>query len=104
VLQERLENERRRIGAHERDLARIGPQVAALEERVETLREAVASPPVADDADRAEARSLLEEVRREHARVRARASSLERFEERVRRLEDELTALRAGNDQAAPKN
>jgi phage shock protein A len=104
ALEKRLDNERRRIGAHDRDLARIGPQVAALEQRVEALRESTAPPPVGNDTDRERARSLLAEVRREHAQVRARASSLVRFEERIRRLEQQLGVFEADDPQPAPKN
>ena len=104
ALEERLDNERRRVGAHERDLARIGPQLAALEERVETMSERLAQAPVADDRDREQARSLLEEVRREHAQVRARVSSLIKFEERLRQIEDSLTVVETEDAQPAPKN
>lgn len=103
-LERRAGNERRRVGAHERDLARIGPQVAALEERVEALRQRLEPPPGADAADQDAARSLLTEVRREHAQVRVRVTTLVRYEERIRQLEDEVALLRAGDSQPAPKN
>lgn len=108
-LERRAAAERRRVGSHERDLARIGPQVAALEERVEALRERLEPPPDAEAAEGAAARSLLEEVRREHAQVRIRVSTLVKYEERIRQLEDEVARLRggevrAGDSQPAPKN
>ncbi len=103
-LERRAGNERRRGGAHERDLARIGPQVAALEERVEALREQLRPPPAASAGETVEARALLEEVRWEHAQVRVRVTSLVRYEERIRQLEDEVADLRAAQDQRTPKN
>lgn len=103
-LEQRAGNERRRIGAHDRDLARIGPQVAALEERVEVLHEQRQPSPSATAAEVDEARSLLEDVRREHAQVRVRVTSVVRYEERIRQLEDEVAALRAETAQPAPKN
>lgn len=77
------------VRGHDRDLARIGPQVAALEERMEALRLA-ADAPVVDERDVPEARSLLAEVRRLHQQVRVRVTSLVRYEERIRQLEERL--------------
>ncbi len=102
-LERRVDNERRRVGAHDRDLARIGPQVAALEERVEALRERLEPPAVATAAEADQARSLLDDVRREHARVRVRVTSLTRYEERIRQLEDAVAVLGEGRVQSAPK-
>lgn len=77
-----------RIGDLERELVRIVPQLAALEQRVEDLRLRLDDPAfTADDAERAEARSLVDEVRSEHAKVRARISGAVVFEERLRVLE-----------------
>lgn len=77
-----------RIADLERELLRLSPQVAALEQRVEDLRVRIEDPAfTGDDAERAEARSLVEEVRAEHARVRARISAASVFEERLRVLE-----------------
>ena len=77
-----------RIDDLERELIRISPQLASLEQRVEALRARVDDPAfTADDAQRAEARRLVDEVRAEHARVRARVSSAVVFEERLRVLE-----------------
>lgn len=77
-------------------LARLGPHVAAVDERVGTLeRTRVAGEdagPV-DEAEIAQARSLVEEVRAEHAKVRARLTAIARYEERIARLE-ELVATR----------
>ncbi|MGO4256559.1 hypothetical protein [Marmoricola sp. RAF53] len=85
-----------RIADLERELLRLSPQVAALEQRLEDLRARIDDPAwEADDAQRAEARSLVDEVRAEHARVRARISASTVFEERLRVLEQ-----RAGIDSA----
>ncbi|MFL6159082.1 MAG: hypothetical protein ACJ72D_23590 [Marmoricola sp.] len=77
-----------RIAEMERQLIRLSPQVAALEQRVEDLRTRLDDPEfTADDAERAEARRLVDEVRSEHAKVRARISAATVFEERLRVLE-----------------
>lgn len=82
----------RRIADLERELVRVSPQLAALEERVEQLAARLSAPPVGevDDAQLAEARSLVDEVRAEHARVRARITAATVFEERLRVLESRL--------------
>ena len=103
-LEERISADRVRLRAHERDLARIGPQVAALEQRVEDVAECMAAAPVADSIEQEQARTLLEEVRREHARVRARVSSLLMYEERIRQLEDRVASLDARDRQPTAKN
>lgn len=63
----------------------ISGQLAALEKRVAELE----APPVdgGDANDRQEARSIVEAVRAEHARVRARLTLISAYEERLRRLE-----------------
>lgn len=90
----RLDRQHGRIAATERDLSRIGTQVAALEVRIEGLRQRLDLPSLdADDEARAEARSIVEEVRREHEQVRARISAAMRYEERLRQLEERVSAL-----------
>ncbi len=85
-----------RISDVERELIRIAPQLAALEQRVEDLRERLDDPAFeADDGQPAEARNLVDEVRAEHAKVRARISAAVVFEERLRVLE-----AKAGVDSA----
>ena len=88
TLRERAERQHERIAELERELKRVSPQLAALEERLEDLRQRLEVPDLdASQGDRAEARSLIEEVRREHAQVRARISAATVFEERLRVLE-----------------
>ena len=83
--------QRVRIADLERELARVSPQLAALEERVERLaRLQEDAGRTATPQDGAEALSVLEEVRGEHARVRARISAATVFEERLRVLEERL--------------
>jgi len=97
-LNARLDRQLARIEETERELARIGPQLAALEARLETLRERVDrdAGPRASDADQPaseeEVRSLQEELARQQEQVRARISAAARFEERLRRVEDALGA------------
>ena len=87
-----MDRQHDRLAAVERDLARIGPQVAGLEARLEDLR-GTREVPVVDAGDLADARSLVEEVRREHERTRARISAAARFEERLEQVEELLAAL-----------
>lgn len=97
---ERVADLERRLGDAVREIGRIGPQLAALEERVEDLRARLLDPPPTADAAEVEAaRSVLDEVRAEHARVRARISAATVFEERLRVLED-----RAGVDSATGRD
>jgi predicted nucleic acid-binding Zn-ribbon protein len=95
----RLNRQHGRIAAVERELARIGPQVAAIEVRLEDLRQRL-DQPGSNDAERAEAASLVEEIRREHQRIRARISAATRYEERLRQLEE--TVSRLGADRPEP--
>ncbi|GLZ40666.1 hypothetical protein [Actinokineospora sp. NBRC 105648] len=77
---------------------RIAPQLAALESRVAELEHAAAAvepdavvEPVSAAAvlepDTASVAALVEEIRVEHARVRARLGLVSRYEERITRLE-----------------
>lgn len=96
----RVEDLERRLGDAARELGRIGPQVAALEERLEELRRRVEDPaPTGTPEDVEAARTVLDEVRAEHARVRARISAAVVFEERLRVLE-----ARAGVDPATGRD
>lgn len=91
----RMADLERRLADAVREIGRMGPQLAALETRVEELAARLAPSPTGDAADVEAARNVLEEVRAEHARVRARISAATVFEERLRVLEE-----RAGVDSA----
>jgi chromosome segregation ATPase len=70
---------------------RLEPHIASLEERLTTLSDRATErliPPADGELD--QARSVLEEVRTEHARVRARLTAVARYEERIGRLEEAL--------------
>jgi predicted nuclease with TOPRIM domain len=87
-LEGRLDTVERQADWSANELARLAPQVAALETRLEQK----ARPTVlaGELQDLPEARSLVEVVREEHARVRARLSLVSAYEERLRRLEERL--------------
>jgi predicted nucleic acid-binding Zn-ribbon protein len=90
----RLDRQHQRIAELERELIRVSPQLAALEERVESLRRRVESPDyTSSPGDDALARSLVEEIKREHAQVRARISAAAVFEERLRVVEERLQGM-----------
>lgn len=88
------DQQRVRIGDLERELARVSPQVAALEARLETLRVEVERGSVATDErpnGQVDAASIWVEIQRQQEQVRARITAATRFEERLRRLEDGAT-------------
>ncbi|MBC6451109.1 hypothetical protein [Actinokineospora xionganensis] len=68
----------------------MGTQVAAVDERLAVLERNVEIG-IATDADNGEARSLVDEIRDEHARVRARLTAMASYEERIGRLEHDRT-------------
>ena len=94
----RLEDELRRVSGelaelreqHGRvsfDVDRLGPHVAALEVRIADREHAEGPVEVGSPEDVPEARRLLDEVVREHERIRVRFSGIARYEERLRKLE-----------------
>lgn len=94
----RLDRQHGRLAVLEREIARIGPQLAALEARFEDLRQSLETPRH-EPGEQDEARTLVAEVRREHERVRARISAAARYEERLRQLEEKVEELTAtGSD------
>jgi predicted nucleic acid-binding Zn-ribbon protein len=69
----------------------LAAQVGAIEERLQDLTEKVEAGGFdATDGEKAETRSLLQEVREEHQRIRVRFGAVTRYEERLRRLESAL--------------
>ena len=69
-------------------------QMGALEQRMGRIEELLGTGTfVADDAEQAEARSLVEEVRREHEQIRVRMQIISHYEERLRRLEATVAGL-----------
>jgi chromosome segregation ATPase len=65
-------------------------QTGSMETRLEEVVSRLEAAPDSTEPERAEARNLLEEVREEHRRVRARFGVIGRYEERVRRLEQAI--------------
>jgi predicted nucleic acid-binding Zn-ribbon protein len=72
------------------EVERIVPQVAAQEAQLESLREKLTAVRAGDSTEIAEARSVVEQVRREHAQIRVRLTGIARYEDRLRALEDTL--------------
>lgn len=71
-------------------------RLADLEQRLEDARSAsVGGAP--DDEQLAAGRSLLDEVRTEHARIRARMQVVSAYEERLRRVEESVAELYPGD-------
>ncbi|MBA2443981.1 MAG: hypothetical protein H0V49_01450 [Nocardioidaceae bacterium] len=83
------------------DMRRIAPQVAALDSRLEDMRQH--SQPVAGTPEEVvEARNVLDEVRREHERIRVRLGAVAWYEDRLRKLEDQLSSQTSGSDDVRP--
>jgi chromosome segregation ATPase len=70
------------------ELERIIPQVAAQEAQLESLREKISAVPAADQPQVEQARSLIEEIQREHSQIRVRLTAVAQYEDRLRKLED----------------
>ncbi|MEV7549596.1 hypothetical protein AB0N89_08240 [Amycolatopsis sp. NPDC089917] len=73
------------------ELDRLIPSVAAQEAQLEDLRESLSLPTHADKPELAEARSLIQEIQRQHAQIRVRLAGIARYEDRLRRIEDTIT-------------
>lgn len=91
-----IDDHRRRLDEVERlqgwtanELERVIPQVASLEARLASVDDLLAGTPAADKAELVQARSLIEEIRREHAQIRVRLTGVAQYEERLGRLEDQ---------------
>ena len=91
ALRETVAEQRTRIGDLERELARVSPQVAAQEARIETLRELIEAAARAGGgaAVPQDPEEFREEFKRQQEQVRARLAAATRFEERLRKLEEE---------------
>ncbi|MCA1655513.1 MAG: hypothetical protein LC635_03505 [Pseudonocardiaceae bacterium] len=93
--QRRLADLERRFAEVERlqhwsanELERMIPQVAAQESQLESLRQKISAVPAADQPQVDEARSLIDEIQREHRQIRARLTAVAQYEDRLRKLED----------------
>lgn len=88
------------VDSHRRDVehGRVSVQVGVIEERMGALEQRLSSGTfVADDESMAQARSLVDEVRREHEQARVRMQIVSHYEERLRRVEETLTQLYDGD-------
>lgn len=91
----RIEDTERRFVELERlqrwsanELERIIPQVAAQESQLESLRQKISAVPAADQPQIDEARTLIDEIQREHSQIRVRLTAVAQYEDRLRKLED----------------
>lgn len=106
-LRGRLDHERGRLddliarvnGFHDRaewtasQVERVLPQVAAQETEIQGLRARLEAAPLPESPEEvAQARTLIEEIRAEHARIRVRLTGVAQYEERLGRLEERLRA------------
>ncbi len=105
-IEGRLRRQRRELDRVSREviacaalLQRLMPQLAAVEVRLsEQRRDPATVTGTPDEVE--EARSIVEEVRREHDRVRARLSGVAWYEDRLRKLEERIEALASGSEEA----
>jgi predicted nucleic acid-binding Zn-ribbon protein len=78
--------------------SRISHQVGVLEERMGRLEEQLSTGVLShDDAAMAEARSIVDAVRREHEQVRIRVQIVSHYEERLRRVEAAVESIAEGD-------
>ena len=85
-----------KVRATEHD--KLGFQFGAIEQRLGALEQRVSDGDLVVDAPaEAEARRLLDEVRAEHARVRARLQVVSAYEERLRRVEESVAQVHDGD-------
>jgi prefoldin subunit 5 len=70
------------------ELERVIPQVAAQESQLESLREKISAVPAADQPQIDQARTLIDEIQREHSQIRVRLTAVAQYEDRLRKLED----------------
>lgn len=72
------------------EVRRMAPQLAAAEARLAELTELVTRARPVGDEEGAEAVRLIDEIRKEHRRIRARMTAISWYEERLRRLEERI--------------
>jgi prefoldin subunit 5 len=70
------------------ELERVIPQVSAQESQLESLREKISAVPVGGRPEVDDARSLIDEIRREHGQIRVRLTAVAQYEDRLRSLEN----------------
>ncbi len=105
-IEGRLRRQRRELDKLSREvkacvslLQRLSPQLAALEVRLSEQQPAPSAVTGTPDEVQ-QARSIVDEVRREHDRVRARLSGVAWYEDRLRKLEERIEALDSGSEEA----
>ncbi|WP_448641018.1 hypothetical protein [Geodermatophilus sp. URMC 63] len=89
-LERRVDDVARESSWSANELARLAPQAASFEVRLEQKARPVVLTGALEDLP--ESRLLVDVVREEHARVRARLSLVSAYEERLRRLEAQAAA------------
>jgi chromosome segregation ATPase len=83
-----LRDTRDRLHWTANEVERLIPHVSAQESQLEALRQKLTVVPAADEPELAAARSLIDEVKREHAQIRVRLTGIAQYEDRLRKLED----------------
>ncbi|TDQ04975.1 hypothetical protein [Labedaea rhizosphaerae] len=83
-----LRDARDRLHWTANEVERLIPHVSAQESQLEALRQKLTVVPAADEPELAAARSLIDEVKREHAQIRVRLTGIAQYEDRLRKLED----------------
>jgi ABC-type transporter Mla subunit MlaD len=99
ALEHRANEAIRVAGDTAHDLERLVPMVSAQEGQLQALRDKLTAVPAGAAPEMDEARSLIDEIRREHAQIRVRLTGVAQYEERLRRLEDRASepATPSGN-------
>jgi hypothetical protein len=79
-----------RVAWTENEMRRMGTHLAAVDERLAGVERSPAPARQGEADEHGEARTLVDEVREEHARIRARLTAIACYEERIGRLEAAL--------------
>lgn len=90
LVEERVRQPAAEVAWAVNELQRLGPQLAALEARIEDRRQ---SGVPTDASQQSGALSYLDEIRAEHERIRARLFSVTRYVNRLEDLERRVDAL-----------
>jgi DNA repair exonuclease SbcCD ATPase subunit len=90
-LDERLPDAVRTANRTWAELERLQPQLAAVEQRLEELRQRVDTRlDPGTPGEQEEAHRLVDAIRREHEQIRSRMTAISWYEERLRKLEERV--------------
>lgn len=96
-IRKRLDGHDAAISGLRVDLEHVSHAVRAVEHQIEALAAANEPAVIGSTDEIAAARNVLEQVRREHERIRVRLEMIGAFEERFRRMEEAVVTMYGGD-------